>query len=100
MGQWTAGLVAQEVREFLEADLDVFGSFIVVGEVGRVAPCVLRESAGMYQEGLPRMVLTRSWLYSFSNRCSRRAGSFAKSLRELADESGVWARRRDHWKWR
>lgn len=42
--------------------------------------------------------LTRSWLYSFSKRCRRRAGSFAKSLRELADDSGVRARRRDHWR--
>lgn len=37
----------------------------------------------------------RSWLYSFSKRFRRRAGSLAKSLRELADDSGVWARRRD-----
>ena len=41
-------------------------------------------------------MLTSSWLYSFSKRCRRRAGSFAKSLRELADDSGVCARRRDH----
>jgi hypothetical protein len=50
--------------------------------------------------GLPFSItvtmLTSSWLYSFSNRCRRRAGSFAKSLRELADDSGVCARRRDH----
>lgn len=78
----------------------MLGSFIIVGEVGRVAPCVLGESAGNHHARVHRMVLTRSWLYSFSNRCSRRAGSFAKSLRELADKSGVWARRRDHWKGR
>jgi hypothetical protein len=34
MGQGTAGLVAQEVRQLLEADLDVLGSFVVAGEVG------------------------------------------------------------------
>lgn len=40
--------------------------------------------------------LTSNWLYSFSKRCNRRAGSFAKSFRELAEDSGVCARRRDH----
>jgi hypothetical protein len=34
VGQGTAGLVVEEVRELLEADLDVLGGFVVVSEVG------------------------------------------------------------------
>jgi hypothetical protein len=43
--QRSAGLVVEEVRQFLEADLDVFGGFVIVGKVGRVAPCVLVTSS-------------------------------------------------------
>lgn len=41
-----------------------------------------------------RSCLTNNRPYSFSNRCNRFAGSFARSLRELPEESGL--RRRDH----
>lgn len=37
---------------------------------------------------------TSKWPYSFSNRCSRLAGSFAWSFRELPEERGL--NRRDH----
>jgi hypothetical protein len=118
MGQRAAGLVGEEVGQLLEADLDVLGGVVVVGEVGRVAPCVLagdeasqsaghalegrltrarpRAECGVRGSGNPGKMLTSSWLYSFSKRCRRRAGSFAKSLRALEDDSGVCARRRDH----
>jgi hypothetical protein len=43
MRQRAAGFVAEEVRQLLEADLDVLGGQVVDGEVGRVAPCVLAE---------------------------------------------------------
>ena len=40
--QWTAGFIAEEARELLESNLDLFGSLVVVGQVRGVAPCLLR----------------------------------------------------------
>lgn len=41
MGQGPPRFVAQDVRKLLEADLDVLGGFVIVGEIGRVPPSLL-----------------------------------------------------------
>lgn len=41
MWEGTSGLVTEETCQFLKSDLDLFGGFIIVGEVGGVTPCVL-----------------------------------------------------------
>jgi hypothetical protein len=56
MRQRAAGFVAEEVRQLLEADLDVLGGQVVDGEVGRVAPCVLAESSHVSGVGGTRWV--------------------------------------------
>lgn len=53
-----------------------------------------RHAAGQHATGQRWGTLTSRFPYSFSNLCSRFAGSFAWSLRELPEERGL--NRRDH----
>lgn len=102
MREGPAGLVAEDVGEVLQADLDLLGGLIVVGEVGGVAPCLLFWRGQVRGEGCCGRLRcaaarTRRRLYSFSKRRRRLTGSFADSRRELSAK-GVFAIRRDHWR--
>lgn len=76
MGQGPPRFVAQDIRKLLEADLDVLGGFVIVGEVGRVPPSLLLSGGSGQNHHQHRdanwqaawEILTRSWLYSFSKR--------------------------------
>lgn len=88
MGQRAAALVAEDVCELLEADLEVLGGVYIFGEVRGLAPCSLRPDisactttmatiTAMTTSVLVGLLLTSRFAYSFSKRCNRLAGSFA-----------------------
>lgn len=88
MGQRAAALVAEDVCELLEADLEVLGGVYIFGEVRGLAPCSLRPDisactttmatiTATTTSVLAGLLLTSRFAYSFSKRCNRLAGSFA-----------------------
>lgn len=48
MGQWSAGLIAEDVGQFLQPDLDDLGVLAVRGKARRVSPCLLPAGLGLF----------------------------------------------------
>lgn len=99
MWQRSSGLVAEDVCQFLQSDLDFLSGIVVVGEIGRVAPGLLKGKRQSQQWHRARGWTghrTRSWPYSFSKRRRRLTGSLAAS-RLLFSAKGVFAISLDHW---